>query len=173
LSLESATVDLRNDEERLGSIGITSGEREDEFIVPIALSYDIVLKNTGKKALGGMEKINREKFKFDDGIEVHIEPNEKLKGVSEEVMGFNIYNEGENEFGIGRTSLPLIEPTQEGKYTFDFILGGLEENPALKIAPPIEQLEKLKEHAMEANLIVFIEGKEIARFDLSDLSNID
>lgn len=169
LVLENATVDLRNDEERLGATGITSGEREGEFIVPIALSYDVVLKNTGKKKLGGMEKPNKEEFKYDDGIEVNIVPNEKLKEVSEEVMGFNIYNENENEFGIGQTSYPLLEPNQEGKYTFDFDLGALEENPELKLAPPIEQLEKLKEHAMDASLIVSIEGEEITRFDLSDL----
>ncbi len=52
--------------------------------------------------------------------------------------------------------------------TLDFILGALEENPEIRLAPPSEQLEKLKEHAMDETLIVSVEGDEIARFDLSN-----
>ncbi|WP_179295461.1 hypothetical protein [Bacillus sp. FJAT-45350] len=69
---------------------------------------------------------------------------------------------------MGKTGLPILEPYQEGKYTLDFTLGALEENPDVRLAPTPEQLEKLKEHAMDASLIVSIEGEEIARFDLSN-----
>lgn len=57
VDLVSSTVDFSNDEGRLGGIGITSGERESEIIVPIALSYDFVLKNTGKKTSWGNRKV--------------------------------------------------------------------------------------------------------------------
>ena len=40
LELISSTVDIRNDKEGLGGIGITSGERSGEIIVPTALSDD-------------------------------------------------------------------------------------------------------------------------------------
>src|SRR5690625_259806 len=170
LELKSATVELNNDEERLGATGITSGEREGEFIVHIALSYDIVLKNTGKRKLGEFAKINEKEFKVDDGIEVKIKPNEKLKEISEDVMGFNIYNRNDDGIlGVGETGYPVLEPNKKGKYTIDFILGALVENPDLKLAPPIEQLERMKENAMVASLIVSLEGEEIASFDLSDL----
>lgn len=170
LELESAKVDLRNDVERLGSVGITSGEREGENIVPIALSYDVILINTGKKELGGAEIPSEDDFTYEDGIQVKIEPNKKLKEVTKEVMGFNIYDRNDDGWlGIGETSQPILEPDEKGKYTFDLILGALEENPDLKLAPPMEQLEKLEEHAMDAILIVSIEGEEIARFDISDL----
>jgi hypothetical protein len=169
LDLVSSTVEFRNDEERLGGIGITSGEKKGEIIVPIALSYDFVLKNTGEKTLGKAKKLNGQKFEYDDGIKIYIEPNEKLKAVSEEVMGSNIYDEDEEgNLGMGKTNLPVLEPNQEGKYTLDFILGTLEENPDIKLAPSSEQLEKLKEHAMDATLIVSVEGEEIAHFDLSN-----
>lgn len=69
---------------------------------------------------------------------------------------------------MGKTILAVLEPNQEGKYTLYFILGALEENPDLKLAPSSEQLEKLKEHVMDATLIVSLEGEEIARFDLSN-----
>src|SRR5699024_7133349 len=102
-----------------------------------------------KKELGGTEKPNQEKFTYDDGIEVHIEPNEELKEVSEDVMEFNIYNRDDDQWlGIGETGDPVLDPDQHGTYTFDFILGSPEENPELELAPPAEQLEKLKEHAM-------------------------
>src|SRR5690625_3598950 len=169
LDLNNATVNLTNDEGRLGSIGITSGERAGENVVPIALSYDLSVKNTGKKEIGGMEKANKEKFKYDDGIEIHFEPNETLKEVVEEVMGFNIYNEDENKLGTGKTGYPVLEPNQEGDYTFDFILGALEENPDLALAPSMEQIEKLEKHAMDVILIISVEDEELARFDLSDL----
>lgn len=136
LSLKDATVDLRNDEQRLGATGITSGEREGEYVVPIALSYDIVLINTGKKELGGAKKPSAYDFTYEDGIQVKIEPNKKLKEVTEEVMGFDIYDKNDDEWiGIGETSQPILKPDEKGEYTFDFTLGALEENPDLKLAP--------------------------------------
>ncbi|MCG7335078.1 hypothetical protein MHZ95_07290 [Sporosarcina sp. ACRSM] len=166
VDLVGSTVEIRSDEARSGGIGITSGEKKGEIIVPVALSYEFVLKNTGKKNLGEAKKINELNFVFDDGIKVRIEPHEKLKAISEEVMGINIYNEEEN-LGMGLSSMPVLEPNQEGKYTFDYTLGALEENPEIRLAPSPEQLEKLKEHAMDAILIVTVEDEEIARFDLS------
>ncbi|WP_332633737.1 hypothetical protein [Halalkalibacter flavus] len=173
LELVSSTVEIRNDEERLGGIGITSGEEQGGIIVPIALSYDFVLKNTGKKTLGGAEKPNAQTYEFDDGIKVYIEPSENLKAVSEEIMGVNIFifdEEGRQvaKLGTGKTGVPILEPNQEGEYTFDFILGVLEENPEIRLAPSSEQLEKLKGFAMDATLIVSISDKEIASFDLSN-----
>ncbi|MED3575648.1 hypothetical protein [Cytobacillus praedii] len=165
LELISSTVEIRDD--KSGGIGITSGEQKGEFIQPLSLSYHFVLKNTGTKTLGGMEKINDEQFEFDDGIKVYIEPNEKLKAVSEEVLGFIIYD-GEENLGMGKTSIPVLEPNQEGEYTLDFNLGALEENPKIKLAPSTEKLDKLKRDAMDATLIVSIEDEEIARFDLSN-----
>ncbi|WP_226528754.1 hypothetical protein [Metabacillus niabensis] len=167
LELTGSSVEIRDN--KSGGIEITSGEQTGEIIQPITLSYNFILKNTGGKNLGGMEELNNETYEFNDGIKVYIEPNEKLKVVSEEVLGINIYDEGEEKsLNIGKTSVPVLEPNQEGKYTFDFTLGALEENPEIQLAPSSEQLEKLQEHALDATLIVSVEGEEIARFDLSN-----
>jgi len=169
LELISSTVDIRDD--RSGGIGITSGEREGEMIQPISLSYRFVLKNTGKKTLGGMEKFNNETFEAEDGIKIYIEPNENLREITEEVIGLNMYNEEEMQqanLSLGKTSNPILGPNQEGEYTFDFDLGALEENPVIRIAPSSEQLDKLKRNAMDATLIVSIEKEEIARFNLNN-----
>ena len=53
LELMGSTVEISD---RSTGIGITSGERQGEIIQPISLSYHFVLKNTGKKSLGGMRK---------------------------------------------------------------------------------------------------------------------
>ncbi|GEM_PF-3097755 len=168
LELVSSTVEIRIDKDRLGGSHNTSGEKKGEVIVPYALSYNFVLKNTGSKTLGGAEKLNVRALEYDDGIKILIQPNEELKEISEELMGVNIYDR-EEYFGMGIRSAPVLEPNQEREYAFDFHLGVSEENTELKLAPPLEQLERLKEHAMNATLIVSIEGEEIARFDLSNL----
>ncbi len=169
VELISSSVEIRDD--RSGGIGITSGEKEGEIIESISLSYDFVLKNTGKKVLGGVEKINSQTFEYNDGIKVYIEPNEKLKEVTSEVMGFNIYNEEERQqarLGMGITGTPVLEQNQEGEYTLDFVLGSLEENPEISIAPSPEQLDKLKRNSLDATVIIHIEDEEIARFDLKN-----
>ena len=86
-------------------------------------------------------------------------------------MGFNIYDEEERKkanLGVGKTSNPVLEPNQEGEYTFDFDLGVLKENPEIRIAPSSDQLDKLKNSAMDATLIVSVEDEVIARFDLNN-----
>jgi hypothetical protein len=169
LELISSSAEIRND--RSGVIEIMTGEREGEYVHPISLSYDFTIKNSGSKTLGGAEKFDKLTYTFEDGLEVYIEPNEKLEAISREVMGFNIFDEKErmeNHLGLGIRSTPVIEAGKEGIYTFDFDLGATEENPEIRIAPSGEQLDKLVRNSMEANLVICIEDKEIARFNLAE-----
>ncbi|TMU87255.1 hypothetical protein FGG79_03755 [Bacillus sp. BHET2] len=168
LELVRSSVEISDD--RSGGIGITSGEKEGEYIQPITLSYQFVLKNIGEEILGGNEKLNNETFEYEDGIKVYIEPNEKLREISKDVMGFNIYSESERKeakMGSGKQSIPILQPNQEGEYYLDFDLGASEENPEIRLAPPQEQLDRLMTYAQEASLVIYIENEEIARFDLS------
>lgn len=167
LELISSSAEIRDD--RSGAIGIMTGKRKGEFVNTISLSYSFVLRNSGSITLGGAEKPDI-KFGFDDGIKVSIEPNEKLLAVVKEVMGFNIFEEEErmkNHLGNGTTSAPFLEPGMEVNYTFDFVLGAIEENPEIRAVPSQEQLDKLERNSMEATLVIQIEDTEIARFDLS------
>lgn len=169
LELISSSVEITDD--RSGGVEITSGEIKGEYIQPITLSYHFVLKNIGKKTLGGNERLNEETYEYEDGIKVFIEPNEKLLEISKDVLGFNIYNDEEREqakLGMGIGSIPVLEPNEEGEYNLDFELGALEENPEIKLAPPQEQLDRLVKHAQEASLVIYIENEEIVRFDLNN-----
>lgn len=58
IELISASVEIGND--RLGGTKTMSGENKDEIIQPVSLSYDFVIKNTGKDTLGSAEKMNTE-----------------------------------------------------------------------------------------------------------------
>jgi citrate synthase len=69
---------------------------------------------------------------------------------------------------MGKTGIPVLEPNQEGEYTFNFILGTSEENPEIRIAPTQEQLDELVKNAMEATLVIYVEEEEIARIDLKN-----
>ncbi|MGO4889444.1 hypothetical protein ACJ2A9_16980 [Anaerobacillus sp. MEB173] len=167
LELINSTVDIRDD--RTGEIEITAGEMEGEFIKPIALSYDFVLKNIGTKTVGGTEKPNSQTFTYDDGIELIIEPKDKLITIIEEIMGVNIFTEegrAQAYLGVSKTGTPILQPKQEGKYTFDFELGAPKENPEMRIVPTQDEIDELVKNAMEVTLVIYVEEEEIARFDL-------
>ncbi|MDZ5472945.1 hypothetical protein SM124_14600 [Bacillus sp. 31A1R] len=174
VELVSSKVEIRDDESRMGGIAITTGDKKGKIIIPVGLSYDFVLKNNGKKTLGGTEKLNEQTFDYDDGIKVTVVPNEKFEAVLKEIMGINIFHfdkEGRQvaRLGTGESGVPTLEPNKEGTYTFDFILGAKEENPELRLAPSEKQLKILEKHAMDVTLIITVKGKEIDRFDLSKL----
>lgn len=154
----SATVEIEKN-------NLVEDSDELEFV---NLHYNFVLKNVGRKDLGGDKRLNDATYDYDDGIKIYIEPSEKLKAISEELIGINIYDKEKN-YGTGHTGLPVLKPNQEGEFSLDFVLGALKDNEQLKAAPSSEQLEKLKENAMDATLMVMVEDETIAQFDLNNL----
>lgn len=167
LELVDANVDIVKDKSLLGSIGITEGERKGEELIPTALYYEFTIKNTGHKTVGTPE--------VDKGIELKIEPKEKLKSVSEDVIGFNIYNpEDYNKSGVGfgRTFVSVLKSDQKGEYTLRYDLGVSEENSQVPLlVPSKEKLDELEKYSFNAFLAVTIENQEIARFDLDKFQN--
>ncbi|EKN67018.1 putative lipoprotein [Neobacillus bataviensis LMG 21833] len=82
-------------------------------------------------------------------------------------MGIDWIRKGDSKYG--HTFSPILEPNQEGKYTLHYDLGVSEENPQVPLlVPPKEQLKKLNDNALDATLIVLLDDKEIARFDLKN-----
>ncbi len=167
LELVDAKVDIVKDKDLLGAIVITEGERKGDELIPTALFYEFTIKNTGNKT-ADIEEV-------DKGIELKIEPKDKLKAVSEDVIGFNIYDPEDyngSGVGFGHSFLPVLNPDQKGEYTLNYDLGVSEENSQVPLlVPSKEKLAKLKEYAFDAFLVVTIDNQEIARFDLSKLKN--
>ncbi|WP_260288547.1 hypothetical protein [Peribacillus aracenensis] len=163
IELVDANVDIVKDKSLLGSIGITEGERKGDELVPTALFYKFTIENTGNKT-AGIEEV-------DKGIELKIEPKDKLRAVSEDVIGFNIYDPEEyngSGVGFGHSFLSVLKPDEKGEYTLDYDLGVSEENSQVPLlVPSKDKLDELKKHALDAFLVVTIENQEIARFDLN------
>lgn len=160
LELTDKEVDIINDKDKTGSMILQQGEKAGKEVVPTALYYTFTIKNEGSKKIGDTT----------EPLIVKIEPNEKLLTVSKEVMGFNIFNPKEYDnsgLGYGTSYGSILEPNTEGQYILHYDLGINEETTEALLVPSKEQLEKLKNNALEATLIVLLGNKEITRFDLS------
>ncbi|WP_285767450.1 hypothetical protein [Peribacillus sp. SI8-4] len=168
LALVEADVDIVKDKSLVGAIGITEGERKGDELVPTALYYRFTIENKGKEPVGSIEEA-------DKGIKLKIEPKDQLKRVSEDVIGFNIYNPDDyngSGVGFGQSLSSSMDADQKGKYTCTYDLGVSEETSQVGLlVPSKEKLAELKEHAWDAFLVVTIENQEIARFDLNEFKN--
>jgi ABC-type Fe3+-hydroxamate transport system substrate-binding protein len=162
LELIDAEVSIVNDEKMVGSTEITEGKRKGEKLVPTALYYEFTIKNTANQTVGS-EKANTV-------IQLKIEPKDRLKSASENVIGFNIFNpEAYDASGLGfeETYTVILSSDQKARYTLYFDLGVSKENPNVPlIVPPNDQLDELMMEALSAFLVITIEDEEIARFDL-------
>lgn len=130
--------------------------------MPTALYYEFTIKNIGNKKIGDPAN---------NGLKIKIEPNTNLVTLSQEIIGFNIFNPSEytnSGLGYGGSYESVLKLNQEGKFTLHYLLLGVsEENTYVPVlVPSKEQLKKLNDNALDATLIVFFEKKEIARFDL-------
>ncbi|MCM3567701.1 hypothetical protein [Neobacillus mesonae] len=163
LELIKSKADIVTDKNIGGAIGITEGDMKGQELVPTTLYYEFTIKNTGNQNVGTSNN---------KGIEVKIEPSQHLVNTSEEIVGFNIFTPSSyNETGLGYGSSfdPVIPPNKIGHYTLTFDLGVSEDNPQVPIkVPPKEKLEKLKNAALDASLIITVDGKEITRFNLRE-----
>lgn len=160
LELIETKVDIINDKDITGSMTLQEGEKAGQEVVPTSLYYSFTIMN----------KRNKENGDTTEGITARIEPNNKLLTVSNEVMGFNIFNPTEynnSGLGYGQYFNGVIRPNIDGQYVLIYELGINEETTEAPLAPSKEQLDKLKTNALDATLIVSFANEEIARFDLS------
>jgi hypothetical protein len=163
LELVNSKVDIVKDKNIVGSIGITEGDKKGQELIPTALYYEFKVKNNGNRKIGGTS---------DKGLQVKIEPRDELVAISKEVVGFNIFNPTSYEgtgVGYGSSIDGEIQPNKNGKYILTFDLGVSEENPQVPLRVPAkDKLEKLKNNALDASLVVILDGKEIARYELKN-----
>jgi len=130
----------------------------------VSLQYDFTLKNNGKQSF----KVSQNTQTSDSDVEtitLTIEPNPELKAFANEVAGVNLFSE-KNHGGGFLSSPTVLEPNEEGYYSIEYILGSIEENPVMTLAPNKEQLNELKEKAVNANLVIHYENEEIKSFGL-------
>lgn len=162
LQLINSNVSIVNDKSKLGSIVITEGDKKGQELVPTALYYEFTIKNAGNKSIGSMEK--------DKDLQIKIVPNNKLETTSKEVVGFNIFNPSSyvgTGVGYGYSFTSILKAGQEGRFILNYDLGVSEKDPQVPLmVPSAEELKKLQDDALDASLVVMLEGTEVARFAL-------
>ena len=163
LVLTDKKVDIVNDKAKTGSMILQHGENAGQEIVPTSLYYTFTIKNEGNKDVGDETK--------GKGLSVKIELNEKLIAISKEVVGFNLFDASDyDEIGMrhGYSYIGTIEPNKVGEFVVHYELGHEEVSKEVRLVPSKEKLEKLKNNALEATLLVLLGDEEVARFDLSE-----
>ena len=163
LVLTDKKVDIVNDKAKTGSMTLQQGEDAGKEIVATSLYYTFHITNEGKKNVGAETK--------GKGLSVKIVPNENLIVISNEIMGFNLFDPSDyDELGMGHgySYVGTIDPNETGEFIVSYDLGYEEESQEVRLAPSKEQLEKLKNNAFEATLLIMLGDEEIARYDLSE-----
>ena len=86
-------------------------------------------------------------------------------------MGFNVFDPKDYDssgLGYGHSFMSVLKPKETGVYNLDYEIGVNEKNSTVPVlAPSSQNLQKLKQEALNATLIVTINKKEIASFDLN------
>jgi hypothetical protein len=114
---------------------VLDGEKTVKTLESRELTYNFVIKNTGYKPIGGMTA--------DTMIRAELVPKSELIEISIATMGFNLYEE--KSLGGGKGGTPILEPNQEGEYSFSFGLGAKEKyQENIKLAPSPESLDRIK-----------------------------
>jgi hypothetical protein len=140
-----------------GAIGVLDGEKTVRTLEFKNLTYNFVIKNTGNRPIGGMTT--------DTMINAKIVPKRELIELSEAIMGINLFDD---EQRVGEGGTPILEPNEEGKFSFSFSLGAKENyQENMRVAPSQELIDKIKENAFNATLHLFVGDKEVASYDLT------
>ncbi len=165
--LIDSSVTITNNRDIAGAVGITEGEKKGQELVPTVLCYKFTLKNYGLTAVG----VDKIEYPNKKGLEVKIEPNEKLMLVLQETVGINVFKPDSYKgtgLGYGDTLSLILKPGEQAESFLTFDLGVSEKSPnATLIVPSAEKLEKLLKYATDADLVILDKGVEIERFDLS------
>lgn len=160
--LVDSSVTITNDRAIAGAIGITEGEKKGQELVPTVLYYKFRLKNDGLTA------ITKNQI---ESLELRLEPSEKLKDISQEIVGFNIFDPESytgSGLGYGYSFDLYLKPGNEGVSTLTYDLGVSEISPnATVLVPSADKLNELSNYAADTDLVVMYDGLEIERFDLS------
>jgi predicted small lipoprotein YifL len=158
LELVKADVNITNDESLLGAIIVPEGEKKGQKIVPTALYYKFIIKNTSNQAILSYDP--EKEFK------IYIEPSKELLAVVKDTIGSNIYDVDTNRLGVGH-SIPEIPAKGENEINLNYTLGAEKESSELPPLPSMEKLEKLRQNALKGTLVIIQGEKEVARLKLN------
>lgn len=151
------SIDINNVEAEIttegnGSVEIQSGDREGEHVELIGLEYRVEFENTGGSVDNNI-------------IEVHIEPSEELVEISNDTLGYNLFDDSDRS-GDRQTFFPYLEEGEQFDYSMVYMIGVEEDIQEYRQAPPLEELEELEDMAKDISIILTQDGEEIERLNV-------
>ena len=152
--LVSAQADIVIDKSKTGTL-VISDESNGKEIIPTSLYYEFEIKNRGKT----INSFNR--------FQIKIEPSDELSEEIQKNAGQNIFYPSGLGSGWGFPPMPF-KINQKGTASIYYHLGTYEGNSRFPNFPSGKQLESIKNIALRADLVLLSEGREMARFDLSE-----
>lgn len=154
IQLISAKADIATDKAKTGEIVIIDDNKE-TTIIPTSLYYEFKIQNKGIK------------IDSPNNLQIKIEPSTKLSDEIQKVVGKNIFSKNVIGYGWGLSPLPL-ERNEIGIATVYYHLGTYKGNSKVPSFPMKEKLMAIKNNALNANLVLILNNKGVARFNLSE-----
>ena len=158
-SVQKEKVMITDDRFLIGATGVRNEKGGWEDILPKALYYEFTLKQDDEQA----------NYKHDkDEVRGSILPDKDLKQASIDVLGVNIFEKNQDTYGY-RCSIKGFDDSKTGKVTLQYYVGAEVKNNKMPLAPSDEELQKLKNVANHATLVLTRDDKEIGRYSLETL----
>lgn len=150
IELVNATADIERDTPRV--IGEGTGN-DGTKVKPTVLVYDLTFRNIGRP------------IKSSDRFQYKIEPKGELKEELMDIINMSSFNDAiSNHYGF----ITPIRKKERGTAYIYYSLGEYEEDSEVPVFKPIKDLKSIKEKAMEADLVLLLNGEEFKRISLSD-----
>lgn len=152
--LNSVSVDIVRDKGKTGTI-VISDEKNETEIIPTSLFYEFEIKNKGSK------------IDLSDAFQIKIEPSAELSREVQNIIGENIFTSNSLGGGLILPHMPIKanEVTTTNAY---FHLGTYRDSSNTPVFPSRDELMPIINSALKAELVLFLDGKEVARYNLSD-----
>lgn len=154
IQLISSKADIVTDKAKTGEIVINYDNKE-TTIIPTSLYYEFKIKSKGIK----IESLNN--------LQIKIEPSIKLDDEIQKVVGKDIFSKNVIGYGWGLSPIPS-ERNEVGIATVYYHLGTYNGNSKVPSFPMKKKLMAIKNNALNANLVLILDNKEVARFNLSE-----
>ncbi|MUK90272.1 hypothetical protein GMD78_18010 [Ornithinibacillus sp. L9] len=129
----------------------------EEEIQPIYLRYELGLTNLWDDPLGSIKGFDPKDKIYENGVKVHLEPQETMKDVMDEMFRYNLFTETS-----GYQGNPVISTIRGGWYTLAYELNTEKQEISE------EDKDRLLSHSTDVDVVVTLKNKEIGRFYLKD-----
>lgn len=151
----SAKASIENDSTKIVPFRVSDGE-DTRIVKPTALYYEFTFMNTGNQIIKGSDR-----------LEYKIVPLSELKAELFDTLKMTQFIQA-SAFNYGFQPLPFKKNDKGSAYVY-YHLGKYESDSKIPVFPSMSDLQGIKENAMNAELVLYLNGEELSRVALEDL----